>query len=82
MIQPVWLLPSVPAAMYLILFLMERISPLRAAVRPLWPRVWVNVVVSALVFTVAAVTVGPAVSRLLGLSPERTQGLPPGVTGA
>lgn len=75
MMQPAWLLPSVLAVVYLTLFLMERFFPLRVAVRSLWPRVLVNVVVTALAFAAAAITVRPAVSQVLGLSPEREIGL-------
>lgn len=73
--QPAWLLPSVLAAVYLTLFLIERISPLRAAVRSLWPRVLVNVIVTALAFAAAAIAVRPAVLQVLSLSPERESGL-------
>lgn len=73
--QPVWWAPSIIAAVYLMLFLAERVSPLRHAVRPLWPRVRVNVVITALALAVAALTVQPAVSQLLRLSPERGIGL-------
>jgi sterol desaturase/sphingolipid hydroxylase (fatty acid hydroxylase superfamily) len=73
--QPVWLLPSVGGAVYLILFLVERRFPLRAASCPLWPRVVVNVVITALGFATAAITVRPAIEHLLMLSPEREFGM-------
>ncbi|HVS66125.1 MAG TPA: sterol desaturase family protein [Thermoanaerobaculia bacterium] len=73
--EPYWLVPSVLALVYLALFSVERLAPLRSAVRSLWPRVLVNLVVSALAFAAAAVTVRPAVSRVLGLAPEREIGL-------
>lgn len=73
--QPVWLVPSVVAALYLILFLVELAFPLRSASRPLWPRVLVNVVITALALATAAITVRPAVEHLLMLSPEREFGL-------
>jgi sterol desaturase/sphingolipid hydroxylase (fatty acid hydroxylase superfamily) len=72
--QLAWLLPFVVAAIYLLLFLMERAFPLRAASRPLWPRVLVNVIITALALATAAVTVGPAVEQFLVLSPESTFG--------
>ena len=75
--EPVWLFPSILAAVYLTLFSIERFSPLRAAVRSLWPRVLVNVVIAGLAFAAAAVTVKPAVTRVLGLSPEHEIGLLP-----
>jgi sterol desaturase/sphingolipid hydroxylase (fatty acid hydroxylase superfamily) len=75
MMQPVWLLPSVLTAEYLTLFSIERFSPLRAAVRSLWRRVFVNVVITALAFAAAAITVGPSVSQMLQLSSEREIGL-------
>lgn len=58
------------AAVYLILFLVERRFPLRAPSRSLWPRVLVNVVITALALAIAAITVGPAVEHFLVLSPE------------
>jgi sterol desaturase/sphingolipid hydroxylase (fatty acid hydroxylase superfamily) len=73
--QPVWLVPAIVATVYLALFLTERRFPLRAARRGLWPRVWVNVVITALVLVTAAITVRPAVEYLLVLSPEREFGL-------
>ncbi len=73
--QPAWLLTSVLATGYLTLFLMERLNPLRTAVRSLWPRVLVNVVVAALALAAGAITVEPAVSYVLGLPPEREIGL-------
>lgn len=76
MMPPVWL-PVAVAAVYLTLFSIERFSPLRAAVRPLWPRVIVNVAVTALAFAMAAITVRPAVSQLMGLASEREIGLLP-----
>jgi sterol desaturase/sphingolipid hydroxylase (fatty acid hydroxylase superfamily) len=73
--QPVWLLPVVVATVYLLLFLIERLVPLRAASHDLWSRVRVNVVITALVLVTAAITVRPAVEHLLVLSPERESGL-------
>lgn len=73
--QPEWLLPAVAAAVYLALFLTERLAPLRAATRSLWRRVLVNVVITALAFATAAITVRPVVLYLLGLAPEREIGL-------
>lgn len=75
MMQPTWVLLSVVAALYLTFFLMERFSPLRVATRSLWSRLLVNVIVSALAFAAAAVTVRPAVAQVLGLSPEHEIGL-------
>lgn len=75
--QPVWLLPSVVAAVYLILFLVERWFPLRAATHPLWPRVLVNVVITAVALATAAITVRPAVEYLFTLSPEHKFGVLP-----
>ncbi len=75
MIQETKLLSFILTAMYLTLFLVERFFPLRAAVRSLWPRVWVNIVITALAFTMAAITVRPAVSQALGISHEREIGL-------
>jgi len=73
--QPLWFVPSVLAALYLTLFLAERISPLRHAVRPLGPRLRVNVLIAALAMAAAAITVRPAVSQLLRLAPEPEFGL-------
>lgn len=75
MMPSAWLLPTVATVMYLTLFLMERLSPLRAAARSLWPRVFVNVVITALALAAAAITVTPAVSRALGFSPNGEFGL-------
>jgi sterol desaturase/sphingolipid hydroxylase (fatty acid hydroxylase superfamily) len=74
-IQPVWLVPVVVAAVYLVLFLVERRLPLRAASHALWPRVRVNIVITALVLVTAAITVRPAVEHLLFLSPDPEFGL-------
>lgn len=73
--QPAWLLPSVVAAVYLILFLLERKIPLRTASRRLWPRVLVNLVITASVMAMAAVTVGPAVEKAFVSSLEREFGV-------
>lgn len=75
MTLPVWLLPSISIAVYLVLFLAERAFPLRAASRSLWWRILVNVVITALALATAAVTVRPAAEYLLALSPERDFGL-------
>lgn len=75
MMQPAWLLPSVVAAVYLTLFLLERRFPLRIPSRALWPRVMVNVVITALALATAAITVRPAVEYFLALSPEQAFGL-------
>jgi sterol desaturase/sphingolipid hydroxylase (fatty acid hydroxylase superfamily) len=73
--QSVWLLPVAVATVYLLLFLVERRIPLRAASHDLWSRLRVNVVITALVLVTAAITVRPAVEHLLVLSPEREFGL-------
>lgn len=46
-------------------FLIERFAPLRRATRELWPRLFVNVIVAGLAFAAAAVTVRPAVARVI-----------------
>jgi sterol desaturase/sphingolipid hydroxylase (fatty acid hydroxylase superfamily) len=74
-LQPLWFLPAAVATAYLGLFLVERRFPLRAPSRDLWPRVWVNAVITALVLATAALTVSPAVNSLLVLSPEQEFGL-------
>lgn len=73
--QPVWLLPAVVAVVYLVLFLAERGFPLRAPACSLWPRMLVNVFITALALGTAAITVRPVVEHLLALSPEREFGL-------
>ena len=73
--QTVWLLPSLVAVSYLLLFFLERRFPLRSSTRSLWPRVIVNAVITSLVFVTAAITVRPAVECLLALSPEYEFGL-------
>ncbi|GAA3960327.1 sterol desaturase family protein [Allohahella marinimesophila] len=74
-ILPIWFLPGIVALAYLILFLVERFNPLRVPTRALWPRVVVNIVITAVALGVAAITVRPAVEHLLALSPELSFGL-------
>lgn len=74
-VPPAWLLPSLVAAVYLTLFLLERRFPLRMPSRALWPRVMVNVFITALALATAAITVRPAVEYLLALSPQQAFGL-------
>lgn len=75
MMQPVWLMPLVAGAIYLLLFLLERRFPLRRARHSLWRRVGVNVVITSLALTTAAVSVSPAVEYLFGLSRASEFGL-------
>lgn len=75
MIQHAWLLPSVVVTTYAILFLVERVAPLRAASRRLLPRVLINLSMSALVAVTAAVTVRPGVEQAFALSAENTFGI-------
>ncbi|MBW3598009.1 MAG: sterol desaturase family protein [Planctomycetes bacterium] len=67
---------AVPAGAYLLLFLLERWLPLRAATRRLWRRLLVNVAISALAFGAAAIFVRPAASYALGFA-ESSVGLLP-----
>jgi sterol desaturase/sphingolipid hydroxylase (fatty acid hydroxylase superfamily) len=66
---------AVALAVGLSLFLLERVLPLRRAVRPLVGRVAVNLAVSALAFGVALAVVRPAVQAAFGWSQDRPFGL-------
>jgi sterol desaturase/sphingolipid hydroxylase (fatty acid hydroxylase superfamily) len=76
------------AAAFLVLFLAERVFPLRARTRALAPRLAVNLGLSALSFFVAATVVRPALIQALGWSARQRFGLahvvdlPPAVRAA
>lgn len=73
--QPVWIIPLIAGAIYLLLFMLERRFPLRRASCPLWRRVGVNGVTTLLALGTAAITVSPAVGYLLEMSAEPRFGL-------
>lgn len=58
-----------------VLFVLERVAPLRARTRPIAPRVAVNAVLTALALGAAAAAVRPAVAWVLTPAGERSFGL-------
>jgi sterol desaturase/sphingolipid hydroxylase (fatty acid hydroxylase superfamily) len=75
-----YLLYLVPTV-FLILFLLERLFPLRMAKSRLGQRLLVNAVVSSLAITVALTLVRPVANALLGFVSERAWNLPSILSG-
>lgn len=76
MTQLRWLAPAVAAA-GLILFLIERFTPLRAPVRALLPRLALNAVLSGLAFGTSFLLIRPTVLSVMGWSAQHDVGLVP-----
>ncbi|MBA3583495.1 MAG: hypothetical protein H0W36_03020, partial [Gemmatimonadetes bacterium] len=68
---------GVLAGIYVLLFLLERLLPLRRTVSALIGRFLVNLIVSALAFGAAAIIVRPAAYSALGWSARESFGLIP-----
>src|SRR5262245_33884353 len=68
-------LALVLAGLMALLFVLERAGPLRRPRRPLLPRLFVNLVLSALTFAAAMLFVAPAIRAALGWSAETPFGL-------
>lgn len=69
------LIAAILAGFFLVLFVLERIAPLRRAIRPLLPRLLVNLALSALAIATAAATVRPAAAFMLRWITDRPFGL-------
>ena len=74
------MLEPVPAALaivtvFAVLFVAERVAPLRRPYHPLLPRLIVNAIVSLLAFAAAAATVRPVTLVALGWTADRAFGL-------
>jgi sterol desaturase/sphingolipid hydroxylase (fatty acid hydroxylase superfamily) len=67
--------PLIVAAVFVLLFVLERLFPLRKSTRSLIERLFANLVISALMFVAAATLVRPAVHSALRWSTDKPFGL-------
>jgi sterol desaturase/sphingolipid hydroxylase (fatty acid hydroxylase superfamily) len=72
--QPLYVV-GIPIALFLLLFFLERLAPLRAARRPLFGRLMVNAGISIFALATAALIVRPAANAALGWAREEPFGL-------